>query len=274
MRKPALLLITAALTALAPPARADYDRAERNFKARNYGEAYLLALPLAHAGDPRAQYLLALMSDNGLRPVVFDPAEAARWYLAACRKDHGLSCFALARATAAGRGVERDPRAALAWLQRAADCNNVEGLLSLAQLYDEGRGVEKDPEKATELIRRAAEQNDARAHFAYALRLALGESMGGRWEEAKAWFRKAADGGHPEALLRLAERAAAIENAAPEVNIEAYAWATLAEEQADGDLKKAAAKTKATLAKRMTPTDLAAAADRVQTWRDQHPGKP
>ena len=268
MRPLAFLLIVAALTALAPPARADYARAEAQFKARNYSLAYLEALPLAQRGDSRAQYLLALMSDNGLKPVAYDPAEAARWYAAACNKGHGEACFALARATATGRGVVPDPRAALAWLQRAADANNVAGLLSLAQLYDEGRGVERDPARATELIRRAAEQNDARAHFAYALRIALGDSMGTRWEEARQFFRKAADGGHPEALLRLADRVLADERSAPEVNIEAYTWATLAEQQAEGDLKKAAAKTKAALAKRMTPTDLAAAADHIQAWRD------
>ncbi len=267
MRAVVALAFVLALAA-GPAAGQDYARAEAHFKVRNYGKAYLEALPLAQRGDARAQYLLALMSDNGLKPVTYDPGEAARWYAKAALQGHGDAAFALAQAYARGRGVKPDPQTAIGWLRRAADAGNVPGLLSLAQLYDEGRGVEKDSAQATELIRRAAERNDARAHFAYAMRLALGDGMSGRWEEARDWFRKAASGGHPEALLRLAERAAAMENAAPEVNIEAYAWASLAEQQAEGDLKKAAAKTKAILAKRMTPTDLAAAADHVVAWRE------
>jgi TPR repeat protein len=268
MRPLAFLLIVAALTAIAPRARAQYARAEAHFNARNFGQAYLEALPLAQKGDARAQYLVALMSDNGLKPVAYDPAEAVRWYARACGLKHGESCFAMARAYARGRGVQPDPRAALAFLQRAADAGNVAALLSLAQLHDEGRGVDKDPERATFLIRQAAEQDDARAHFAYAMRIHSGRISDSEWRDAEEWFRKAAAGGHPEAFLRLAERVLGDEGSAPERNVEAYAWATLAEQQSEGDLKKAAAKVKAALAKRMTPGDLEAASEIVTAWRE------
>src|SRR5262249_46940437 len=94
----------------------DFQKAEANFKAKNYPDAYLQLLPLAHAGEPRAQYLLALMSDNGTGPVQIDYNEAARWYRAAADQNFPEAQFALANAYATARGVPLDASTSLQWL--------------------------------------------------------------------------------------------------------------------------------------------------------------
>ena len=96
----------------------DFQKAEANFKAKNYPDAYLQLLPLAHAGEPRAQYLLALMSDNGTGPVQIDYNEAARWYRAAADQNFPEAQYALANAYATARGVPLDAKASLEWLMQ------------------------------------------------------------------------------------------------------------------------------------------------------------
>ena len=77
-----------------------YELADAYFRRGNFSSAYLVGLPAAHAGDPRAQYMLGLMSFHGLGPVTRNLAESARWFSLAAARGHGESQFALAQAYA------------------------------------------------------------------------------------------------------------------------------------------------------------------------------
>lgn len=271
--KHASIVALLALLAAAAPAHADFATGEAAFKAGNYADAYLQLLPAARAGDARAQFMLGELSDNGLGPIALDPHEAVRWYRMAAAQDHGEAQFALARHYALGRGVKLDKDEAVKWLTRAADNKFEPAILDLAQLYADGRGVPKDPVKATALLQRAAELGNPDGQYRYAERLIAGLGTDRDEKAGWAWLRRAADNGQPAALYRLG-RIALTANPTIEQTVAGYAWLTLATQRGDGEVKREAARDRAELAKQMTPTDIAAAMERVRSWKPATREKP
>jgi TPR repeat protein len=252
--------------AAAGAARADFLTGEAAFKAGNYKDAYLQLLGPGHAGDPRAQFLLGQMSDSGFAPIAFDPKEAVRWYRLAAEKKYSEAQYALARAYAVGRGVAQDKDQALNWLKSAAALDFEPAMLDLAELFDNGRGLDKDPLKATALIERAAELGNPDAQYLLGERLASGSGILQDKKKAWEWFKRAADAGQPAALYRMG-RVIFARDRSIEDNIQAYAWLTLASQRGSGDVKRDAARDRSTLAKDMTPGDIAAAMQRVKAWK-------
>ncbi len=247
-------------------AHADLRTGEAAYKAGNYGDAYLQLLAPAHAGDPRAQSLLGQMSDSGLGPIALDPREAVRWYTLAAGKKHAEAQYALARAYAFGRGVKQDKEQAVKWLASAAELDFEQALLDLAQLYDDARGVEKDSVRATALIERAATLGNPDAQYLLGERFASGTGTLRNQKTAWQWFKRAADAGQPAALYRMGQVIFKAERSI-EDNIKAYTWLTLAERRGTGDVKREAGRDKALLSKDMTPSDIAAAMQRVRDWK-------
>lgn len=241
-----------------------YELAEAYFRKGNFASAYLIALPVAHAGDPRAQYLLGLMSQRGLQPVTLDLEEAARWFGHAAHKGHGDAQYALAQAFARGEGVPVDKARAIAWLERAAQGGHTMSIMSLARLHDEGIEFPKDRAIASGYVKRAAELGDTKAQVMYGERLAAGIGLPVDPEAGDRWVRRAAELGDPLALLKIARRALDREDAQPSELIEAHAFASFAEQKAEGELKAQATAAKGEAAQRMTPTDLANAADKLK----------
>lgn len=248
------------------PARADLRTGEAAFEAKNYGDAYLQLLPSARAGNPRAQFLIGQLSDNGLGPIALDPHEAVRWYRMAADKGFGDAQAAMARAYATGRGVPQSKENALKWLMRAAEGGHEPSMLDLAKLYDDGRGVPKDPEKATALIKRAAEAGSPDGQYLYAERLAAGIGLVQDQKQAWEWFHRAAESGQPAALYKMGR----VGMTAPKTlddTINAYVWISLAAQRATGDLKNEATRERGELAKQMTPGDVAIATQRIKSWK-------
>jgi TPR repeat protein len=263
-----ILLASLAATGIAPAQPADgYELAEAYFRKQNFHSAYLTALPLAQRGDARAAYLLALMSQAGTPPIAKDQREAVRWLGRAAQAEHAEAQFALAQAFAVGNGVSADRSLAIAWLERAAENKHTPAMLSLARLRDEGLGMPQDRAAASLLVQNAAELGDAHAQYVLAERLSDGVGFDIDREAAWAWYRKAAAKGEPNALLKLARDIAADEASPPAAIVEAHAFAAIAEQVAEGELKKRAAALKGEVAKRMTPADLAASGERQQALK-------
>ena len=130
-----LLIIVVALPGLAfaqarddnaPPGTAGWmDRffGYAAYKAGSYQRAIDLWLPLAEAGDPRAQEFIGILHEEGL-------------------------------------GVPKDIYKAIAWYERAAESGDMAAQYNLGRIYLEGKLVEPDVERAHDLLRRAAEQGD------------------------------------------------------------------------------------------------------------------
>jgi uncharacterized protein len=255
-------------------ARAGTFEGEAALEAKNYATAYLELLPPAQAGDPRAQFLLGVLSDNGHGPIQLDAFEAARWYRKAADQEYGEAQFALAQAYAFGRGVDSDKDQSLRWLRRAAGNDHTPAMLNLAKLLDEGRGMPTNPDEATIWISRAAQLGDAEAQYQFAERLAAGRGIPADPRAALSWLKRAAAQGQAAALYRLGRLALKRDMSIAE-NIGAYAWLTLAINQGADEVKTEATRDRTELTKSMTPGDVAAAMEKVKAWKpvpeDQKP---
>ena len=93
------------------------------YKSGYYKRAIDLWLPLAEAGDPRAQEFIGILYEEG-------------------------------------HGVPKDIGKALAWYERAAESGDMAAQYNLGRIYLEGTLVERDLERGRELLQRAADQGD------------------------------------------------------------------------------------------------------------------
>jgi hypothetical protein len=95
------------------------EDAQAAYQRGDYETSLRLWRSLAEQGDPRAQYVLATMYDNG-DGVAEDIVEAVRWYGRAAQ--HGLPAAqaAIGTAYARGEGVRHDYTLAYMWLTLAA----------------------------------------------------------------------------------------------------------------------------------------------------------
>jgi TPR repeat protein len=249
------------------PGDLDYINAEAQFRAHNYYPAYLALLPLAHRGDARAEYLIGVMSDNGLGPTQLDPKDAARWYRAAAEKNNSDAQFALANAYSTGRGVGVDPQQAVTWLTRAAKNGHVDAMLALVGMYEIGITVPRDPAQAAQWTRRAAESGSVQALYLYAARVASGDGVPKDDREAVQWFLRAAMRGHPAAQLVLGSTVGDGLNTTNEQNIDAFMWLTLASQRGTGDIQTNASQARRALQPNMLPADVVEATTRARNWK-------
>ena len=93
------------------------------YKSGYYQRAMDLWLPLAEAGDARAQEFVGILHEEG-------------------------------------HGVPKDVGKAIEWYELAAASGDMAAQYNLGRIYLEGKLVEQDVERAHELLRRAAEQGD------------------------------------------------------------------------------------------------------------------
>lgn len=93
------------------------------YKSGYYQRAMDLWLPLAEAGDPRAQEFIGILHEEG-------------------------------------HGVPKDIEKAISWYERAAESGDMAAQYNLGRIYLEGKLVEADVERGRELLKRAAEQGD------------------------------------------------------------------------------------------------------------------
>ncbi len=93
------------------------------YKSGYYQRAMKLWLPLAEAGDARAQEFIGILYEEG-------------------------------------HGVPKDIETAMSWYERAALSGDMAAQYNLGRIYLEGALVEQDVERAHDFLRRAAEQGD------------------------------------------------------------------------------------------------------------------
>lgn len=241
--------------------------AQAHFYARNYQDAYLRLLPLAHRGHTESQYLLGVMSDNGAGPVQLNPAEANNWYRLAADKNHPEAQFALSNAYANGRGgLPISPADMLFWLRKSAENSYMPAMIALAALYDYGMGVPRDIVEGTVWVKRAAEAGSVNATYQYARRLETGFGTEQNLPEAAEWYRRAAMRGHPSAQLWLGSIGDG-SLASSEQNIEALMWLTLASRNGTGEVKTVAQQRLRDLQKNMMPSDMTEAQTRARAFK-------
>ncbi len=158
----------------------------------------------AEAGDPEAQYALAL----ALEKVQYH-AEALWWYREAGAQ--GLLKAQLRAATmySQGRGTRESNRQEAFWAQKAADQGSAAAQANLGILYLNGWGVAKDEAKARKCfesvpaLRKEAARGFMEAQCILGYLLAHGHGVAKNETEALVWYRKAAAQGHLSAMNNL-----------------------------------------------------------------------
>jgi len=113
------LVVAIALLAGLPVAADPVADAAAAYKAGELERAAALLRVAAGNGDPRAQYNLALLYDNG-KGVAESKAEAAKWYRRAAEQGHARAQIELGSSCALGEGVPFDYVEAYKWLTLGA----------------------------------------------------------------------------------------------------------------------------------------------------------
>ncbi|MDP3847731.1 MAG: tetratricopeptide repeat protein [Pseudomonas sp.] len=101
------LTLALALALISPALLAGFDEAAAALAAGNYAQAQAELGPLLEKSDPRAQYSMGVLYENGF-------------------------------------GVTKDLPLAAAWYLKAADQGDIDALNNLGALYQNGRGVAQD----------------------------------------------------------------------------------------------------------------------------------
>jgi len=123
------------------------------FEAKHFARAAGLLSPLAEAGDPQAQYRMAIMAQNGLGMHVNETL-AFRYMRAAAEAGLDIAQHGLGFMYLEGECTAQDPVQAVHWFRLAAEQGLAGSQTTLAMLYQEGRGVDQDLEEARKWLRR------------------------------------------------------------------------------------------------------------------------
>lgn len=164
-----------------------------------------------------------------------------------------------------GSGMPHNYREALKWFGRAAEQGYAEAQYNLGAMYNRGKGVKKDFARAYEWYLQAARQDHAAAQYSLGLLFARGQGVPRDTDAAVAWYKRAAARGHRGAQYNLG----VIYGNGIEVEqnmIEAYMWFSIAGAAGDRESRD----HRATLAKYMTPVEIADAEKRAKAWTSEH----
>jgi TPR repeat protein len=195
--------------------------------------------PLAAAGDPGAQELLARLHYEGWG-VTQDHAEAVRWFELAASRQYAPAQYNLARMYQQGTGVLLNQsksmqlfRAAAAlgdadaqghlgylaltgktpdyagarhWLEKSAAQNHMDAYVLIGRLFEEGLGVERDLVRAAHWYRQAAVQAVPDAQYRLGKLYAQGAGVPQSDGDARKWLIRAVMQGNEEARAFYRER--------------------------------------------------------------------
>ena len=121
---PRRLLIISALLLLLSASACEDRRADKAYIRGDYEKARTDIEFLAHGGEPRAQYDLGLMYDQG-QGVQQSDAKALEWYERAARQGEPRAQYNLGLMYLNGQGVPPDVVQAYYWINLSANRGNV-----------------------------------------------------------------------------------------------------------------------------------------------------
>lgn len=124
-------------------ANAGIDEGVAAYNRGDHDAAYQEFLPVAEAGDKKAQLLLGLMYDNGLG-IEQNYQRAAHWYRRAAEQGQPRAQFNLGLMYESGEGIKRDQAAAVGWVRKSAEQGYAEAQDKLARFFEEGEYIEQD----------------------------------------------------------------------------------------------------------------------------------
>ena len=137
------------------------------YNSGDYEESYRIWLPLAEAGDERAQFAVGTLFFEG-RGVDLDLERSTQWFRTAAELGFAPAQFNLGNAYKHAHGVRQDDKLANAWWLKAAEQEFAPAQFNLGTQYYFGRGMEKNEEEALLWYRRAADNGHVRAKALFA----------------------------------------------------------------------------------------------------------
>lgn len=140
---------------LAFGAAANWQGGEDAYTRGEYQQARDLWLPLAEAGDARAQAALGSLYIYG-EGVAVDYATALKWTLLAAEQEEVTGLFNMGTLYAEGLGVPQDYAIAAEWFHRAALLDDPHSRYNLGLMYSRGLGVARDDVEAVFMLSTAA----------------------------------------------------------------------------------------------------------------------
>lgn len=201
-------------TVLPTVARADMKSGIAAYRSGDYKTALAEFSALAEAGNPNAQFSLAVLYLSG-RGVKRDVAKAIELHREAARQglvaaEHGLGVFYYQ-----GMGVKQDYAEALKWFGRAASKGFAESEFNLGVMYFNAEGVPRDEIEVVKWISLAAARKFAPAQYRMGQMYELGVIFAKNPESALHWYRQAEANGNRQAAAALARIAKSLSAAAP-----------------------------------------------------------
>jgi len=140
---------------LSDPLIADHLSNPNYDESQLYRQASAWFEERAKAGDPAAQYDLALMHWNE-EATNYSPEEAMRWMKAAAEQDHGFACLRLGEWLLDDKAPHHNTEQGIYWFSRAAELGKSHACQRLGDLYllghMGGRYASKRGEKSSQLI--------------------------------------------------------------------------------------------------------------------------
>ncbi|MDE0052023.1 MAG: tetratricopeptide repeat protein [Rhodospirillales bacterium] len=198
----ALVTLVAATFALGVRfAAADWETGQTAFERGDIAAAIEAWMPLAEAGDARAQAAIGSLYIHGTG-VAVDHVEALRWTRRAAEQGDVTGQFNMGTIYAGGLGVERDYTVAADWFARAAAQDDAASRFNLGVLYARGLGVPRDDEEAIFFLSTATiiagdpeanlqEIGAAAENYAYVVMMTMEEpALTRALERARAWERE------------------------------------------------------------------------------------
>ena len=122
---------------------AGFDEANAAFVAGDYAKAQAELKPLLDKNDPRAQYAMGVLNENGFG-VTKDLPQAAAWYLKAAEQGNSDAQYNLGAMNEHGVGMPVNYVEAARWYLPAAEIGDIDALSNLGVLYQNGQGVKQD----------------------------------------------------------------------------------------------------------------------------------
>ena len=194
-------LVAAAFALSVRSAAADWETGQAAYERGDIAAAIEAWMPLAEAGDARAQAAIGSLYIHG-NGVAVDYTEALRWTRRAAEQGDVTGQFNMGTLYAGGLGVERDYAAAAEWFARAAEQDDAASRFNLGVLHARGLGVPRDDEEALFLLSTATiiagdpeanlqEIGAAAENYAYVVMMTMEEpELSRALERTRAWEKE------------------------------------------------------------------------------------
>jgi TPR repeat protein len=163
--------------------------------------------PLALAGDPKAERLLADQYGTVNEPT-HDPEKSALWMKKAAEHGDLEAQVMVGYMYRQGEGTPKDLARSVKWFRSAAIRGDQDAQFQLGVMLFKGWGTPRDVDQALSWLRKAADQDGpaaAVADLSIAGLYLKGNGVPKDDVEATRWFRRAAARGSPAAYLSLAQ---------------------------------------------------------------------